>query len=865
MSLSARLLLAHIVFLVSGASALGCQVLWSRMLGLGLGQEMPAVLAVVGAFFGGFALGARGSDALLRRWPGCPGRWYAALELGIGVWVLLSPWVLAMTNHQAPRLLGVEPGPLRHGLVAFGVPLLILLPATAAMGGTLALMEAFTRDRAGDRRVVGPLYAANTLGAALGGLAVLALAERLGFRNTLGVTGLLHLGCAAAASWLSRTAPDRAPTAGPTRPLPGSVPGDARVNLSAWRWRLALFGTGWLGIGLEVLGVRMLKLVLEDTVYTLARVLAVYLGGTALGAAALKWAARRWPVAGRADVLLVGLALSCAGFGWSLGTAPAVHARMQAAWGGTLAAISGAEVAVAVWVFLLPCVLMGATFAGLAQGAHEAGFGLGRALAWNTLGGAVAPVVIGAALFPAVGARWTVVVLATGYLGLALGLSGSRWVVWSALPLAVALVTAPDLRLAHLPSGERLRVWREGISDSVAVVETAEGHRTLRVNNRYTMGGTGAWAAQRRQAHVPLLLHPAPRRVLFLGSGTGITAAGAAAHPGLEADSVELVPEVVAVMPEFAPANAVPPGRLRQFTADARRFVRATPHRYDVIVADLFHPARDGAGALYTREHFAAIRERLAPGGLFCQWVPLYQTDARTFRCILGTFRAVFGDCQLWLLRLNLDTPVAGLVGRVPDPEAAAAPTLTNLDGWLDRRAGAGPLREELRALGLHSDEHLAALLLTLRPERLPSGPVATEDRPVVAFTGPRARTMPNRRPDTTLFWLLEQVRAATGDAADGTRRLERLLAARDRYLEGLRQEQLGDRAAAREAFVESAGLSPDFTTAYAHVLTLAVHLSADNPAEARRLLERLTTVRPEVPVARELIKRLLDREPAAP
>ena len=43
--------------------------------------------------------------------------------------------------------------------------------------------------------------------------------------------------------------------------------------------------------------------------------------------------------------------------------------------------------------------------------------------------------------------------------------------------------------------------------------------------------------------------------------------------------------------------------------ADARRYVRAAGAPYDVIVADLYHPSVDGSGALYSREHFAAMRD----------------------------------------------------------------------------------------------------------------------------------------------------------------------------------------------------------------------------------------------------------------
>ena len=98
-------------------------------------------------------------------------------------------------------------------------------------------------------------------------------------------------------------------------------------------------------------------------------------------------------------------------------------------------------------------------------------------------------------------------------------------------------------------------------------------------------------------------------------------------------------------------------------TADARRFVRTAPDLYDVIVADNFHPARSGSGSLYTVEHFAAVRERLAAGGLFCQWLPLHQLDLDTLRSIVRSYLMVYPQGFGLLATNSLETPVLGLVG----------------------------------------------------------------------------------------------------------------------------------------------------------------------------------------------------------
>ena len=50
--------LLYLILFFSGFAGLGYELVWTRMLAVGLGHEIPAVLAVVAAFFCGLALGA---------------------------------------------------------------------------------------------------------------------------------------------------------------------------------------------------------------------------------------------------------------------------------------------------------------------------------------------------------------------------------------------------------------------------------------------------------------------------------------------------------------------------------------------------------------------------------------------------------------------------------------------------------------------------------------------------------------------------------------------------------------------------------------------------------------------------------------
>ncbi|PYL00220.1 MAG: hypothetical protein DME19_05820 [Verrucomicrobia bacterium] len=454
------------------------------------------------------------------------------------------------------------------------------------------------------------------------------------------------------------------------------------------RLGLTVFATGLLGIGFETVGGRVLAQVLENTVYTFAAVLAVFLLGTSIGAALYqRVAVRRGSIGGPptgvcepralqgnpspfmlAD-LLVGSSLVCLLGVVALGEAETIFKTCRSTLGDGSLAVSAAEMEVVSMVFLLPTIFMGATFSHLAQAARRKDGGVGQAAALNTFGGALAAAFFPVFLLPFIGSKWTLTLISLAYLLLVPRVSGWRW-GFLAAPVVLVSALPANLHLVQVHPGGRIVKYREGVMASVAVVEDANRDRVLRVDNRFQMGGTAAAAAEYRHAHIPLLLHPAPKRALFLGLGTGITFGAASLHPTLQSDGVELVPEVVEVMRRFEPYNFAPQHKpqLKLFVADARRFVRVTSAKYDVIVADLFHPARDGAGSLYTLEHFQAIRERLAPGGLFCQWLPLHQLDEDMLRVITRTFLEVFPGGQGWLLRFNVDAPVIGLVGTVGRP-----------------------------------------------------------------------------------------------------------------------------------------------------------------------------------------------------
>jgi spermidine synthase len=172
----------------------------------------------------------------------------------------------------------------------------------------------------------------------------------------------------------------------------------------------AVFATGLLGIGYEVIVVRVISQVLENTVYTFASILSVYLLGTALGAALYQ----RYAPHGAFRALLAGL-LQATRLACLLGAAESVYAHLRATLGGGFGASIAGELTVALTVFLLPTLAMAATFTHIAQAARDK-TGLGVALGVNTLGAALAPLLFGVLLLPALGSKTTLILLSLGYL-----------------------------------------------------------------------------------------------------------------------------------------------------------------------------------------------------------------------------------------------------------------------------------------------------------------------------------------------------------------------------------------------------------------------------------------------------------------
>jgi spermidine synthase len=825
----------------SGFAGLGYEIVWMRQLSLVLGTEMMAVLGGIAGFFGGLALGAFALDGPIRR-AQSPCAVYAVLEAVIGLWGLINIWLLPVAGRALSPLLGTEPAPALLWLASFALPTLVLLPATMAMGGTLTALERVTRKARGNARVSAGVYGANTAGAVAGTLlSTFVLIPALGFSGTLLCLAGVNFLCAAGALLIGPASDRTSADGGGGRPK----------KIGELRLIITLFATGLLGIAFEVLIVRLAAQVMQDTVYTFAGLLSAYLLGIAAGGLIWQWAGRNvrneslgW--------LLAGTALAC------LTTAFLTPAIAGIAETAVNAGMAG-ELAVATALFLVPSTAMGALFGLLAQRVRDQRGSLGWAVGVNSVGAAMAPLVTAQILIPAFGVWAALIPVALGYLVL---LPLRRMALaWSAAPAIAALVLwmRPTPSLIKVPPGGTLLALREGPMATASVVDDAADIRYLEVNGHFRMGGTSSTRSDHRQAMLPLLLHPAPHRVLFLGVGTGATLVGGSQMPGVAVHGVELSQEVVDLLPWFAnPATAGPAPRVT--VADARRYVITEAEPYDVIVADLFHPALDGSGALYTTEHFEAVKKRLAPGGVFCQWLPLYQLDLPSLRAIIRSFLQTYPHGSAWLNHYSVRTPMLALIG-------------SQDGGFLDVDALAARLRDSavepvVRPLGFETPIDLlgqyvggARALAAFAGE----GPGNTDDYPFVTFDARRNVGALTAPPWALLLAVTHAVRPdpaellATPERDVLNERLSAYWRARDRFLEAgaalpgdPRGRALIDAAA--PGLLDALRLSGEFDPAYGPLIGMAKSLMASDRAAARRLLHDIDDAAPSRSEARELL-----------
>ena len=852
--------LINALMIFSGFAGLGYQSVWTQQSSLWLGQETSAILAVITAFFGGLTAGSLIFSKRIAN-SRKPIYWYVTSELVIASWSLCIALGLHPFNQFLLDLTGTTPSFYWQWTVAFVGSFLIFFPATIAMGATLPAMEMIGHESNTSPRSISVLYANNTLGAVLGVLSItFFLIPHLGLTHTSLICIAINCCCALLAFVFFRKHTVKVITV--------ESKCTAKNNKNELIVYLAL--TGFLGIGYEVLTIHVLSQITENTVFTFSLILAVYLTGTTAGAA-LKKTLPSYSASPSFGIGLYFSLLSLACLTGIMGLWFAIDIKQfcQSWFGSSMPSALMTESILACFALLPATMIMGIVFSRLCDFARNSSLGYGASIGSNMLGATIAPIFFGVICIPPLGSKYSLLIVATGYVLLAAKRIATRPIFWcTCLCILFIAYKAPDLTFIDIPENGRIVSFREGTAGSVSVVEDANKVAVLRINNRQQEGSSATLRVDSRQAILPILFHGNPEHVLFLGLGTGVTSTTASLLPGSAVEVAELLPEVASAStyftkPLIAP-NFTPP---KVIISDARRFVRTTKSKYDLIISDNFHPARSGSGSLYTVEHFEYIRDRLDPQGIFCQWLPLHQLDLETLKVIIRSFVTVYPHAWAILASNSLQTPVIGLVASASNEKLDVKAISRNIQRI--------KLPEIISNIGL-DDEYAVLGSIIAGPTSLisfsQSAQLNTDDQLVVTYTAPRITYSPDSSPGHRLIELTKELTANPDEILNKetddltTTKLNNYWTARNKFIQSGENVIPTNDAKKMLAQVQNnllsiIAISPDFRPAYDPLISMAKSLAETEREEAIGLLNKIIELQPNRAEALEAISEIREHQ----
>jgi len=482
----------------------------------------------------------------------------------------------------------------------------------------------------------------------------------------------------------------------------------------------AAFGTAVASFAYEIAWIRMLSLVLGSATHSFELMLSAFILGLGLGALWVSQRIDRWPDPLRAlgliqcamGALAVATLPLYLGSFRLIGTLIGVFAKTSEGYAGFTVARYGICLAI-----MLPATFCAGTTLPLItrilyrNGANEAA--IGDVYATNTAGSIVGVQLAGLVLLPVIGLKMLVV--AGGAIDVAIGLvllyvavpRDEAWrTQWLATFLAASIViflAASSLRFDRsllssgvyrfggLPArGDFVTTfYKDGRTATVTVRLSREGSLILSSNGKPDASVDSAWLApnsaraKRRsllddvstQVLLPLLAiahAPGARTAAVIGQGSGMTSHFLLGSPTLrQLATIEIEPEMINASKAFRIVNhrVFTDARSHFAIDDARSYFAGAGHRFDVIVSEPSNPWVSGVAGLFTTEFYARIKTYLAPGGVFAQWMHLYEMNDDLVLTMLAALQENFPAYIVYLTDDSDIVIIATTAASVPDPD----------------------------------------------------------------------------------------------------------------------------------------------------------------------------------------------------
>lgn len=157
----------------------------------------------------------------------------------------------------------------------------------------------------------------------------------------------------------------------------------------------------------------------------------------------------------------------------------------------------------------------------------------------------------------------------------------------------------------------------------IQIADSVEYGRMMILDGVFQTSVKDEWTYHEMIAHVPLMLHPHPERVLIIGGGDGGCAREVCRHECVtHVDLCDIDQRVYDLSKEYLPTIAKvlldPPEKLHVHTGDGVAFAKTKKDFYDVIIIDCSDPIGPGEG-LFSRAFYKSAFEALRKDGLIVQ------------------------------------------------------------------------------------------------------------------------------------------------------------------------------------------------------------------------------------------------------
>jgi spermidine synthase len=488
------------------------------------------------------------------------------------------------------------------------------------------------------------------------------------------------------------------------------------ITLALW-----IFGiSGFCSMAYEVFWTRLLGLIIGPTTYSFSLVVSTFIVGLALGNIIFGRLADRVKETFRLLVITQAcaacLALLVSQF---LGNSQFFFSKLIYTFQGNFEEKILVQSVVLFFVLVGPTIFLGATFPLVnriyARSLPKIGKSVGTAYAMNTLGAILGSFIAGFIFIPLMGKEnglrvvaglqvfttllsFTFMILKTGEriratvtglitlsLGTLLLLNFPSWnhdilsrgwyyqfksfeKYFSTTSWFEAAWKGSSKFAKHV-SGNEVVFYGDGIGGFTTVVKWVN---PIGVAN-YTMLNSGKGDAsshhdrltQALSAHIPLLFHPDPQKVMVIGLASGMTAGEVLHYPVKQLDVLEINDQVIKGAELFNPwnNNCLTNPKTRIILQDGRNHLELTREKYDVIISEPSNPWMAGLANLFTLDYFKTVKERLSGNGIFVQWFYSYEMDWPTFAMVGRTFAEVFPD-GLLMKTLSSDYLLIGFSGK---------------------------------------------------------------------------------------------------------------------------------------------------------------------------------------------------------